>query len=201
VRWGPVCLVAACDFSGTLQHGPSDGAIDAAAIDGPADAAMIDAPPFDVAMCPSTYNRTVVSSQTRYRVIVGDAAFATHHADCNDDLPDKTHLVVFDSPQEATEVAAIAGAFFYFGGVQERGAANPSSAWFGFDGEPLVGAWDPSEPVDIDGVENNEQNLAGSEINAEHWDVGGAVLYNAICECDGVPIPQAVAAMIAAATP
>jgi hypothetical protein len=202
VRWGVLCLLAACGFESTLrQPGSIDAAEDTTKVDAAVDAAIADAPPFDVSMCPSTYNRMVAASQTRYRVIITDANFATHHASCNSDLPGRTHLVVFDSPAEATQVAAIAGAFFYLGGVQAPDSGSPNSGWFGFDGEPLVGTWDPGEPIDIDNVENNEQNLAGSELNAEHWDVGGAVVYNAVCECDGNAIPPQVLTMIAAAIP
>jgi hypothetical protein len=216
---------AACSFQGVGDNPGGDGPIgdpidapfgtpdarvaDAALIDArPADARRPDAMPplpdagFTVALCPPAYNLTSPTSPgSRYRVIDVPAPFATQHADCNDDLPSTwTHLVTFQSQAEAQDAAdMLLAQYFYVGMVQAPNQASPELGWAWFDGSTTLTAWDTgvAQPDDNGGGENNAQNLGvGDAGDGELQDVAGAASYEAVCECDGVPVDPAVAANI-----
>lgn len=207
-------LCAGCSFSpGTA---PSDGQRDGTTarpdsrgdtIDAAPDAKpFLDAPAqsFDPAQCPATYtNNTITSSpNSRYRILGGQQhGFATQYATCNADHPGWTHLVTLSSTDEADQIeAGLDGNQFYVGAVQPADRATPATGWLGFDGQPVPAElWQDDQPNDnADGVENNDQNVAAVDNRSGRLnDVGGSYQFFAVCECDGIAVPQAVADAIA----
>lgn len=178
-----------------------DAAIDASAIDAAIDAPSIDAFVFTPALCPVAYDRTTAAAPgSRFRVITTQAVFSSQHADCKDDAPGWTHLVVFDAQAEASAVGAMISAFFYVGIVQAPSQAGVGQGWFKLTGGAHATSWSsqsPQQPEDGDEyVENNEENLAVAGTNGALYDVIGSTGYRAVCECDGLPIDPTVAALI-----
>lgn len=208
--------VAGCSFPGSSGGGDgppidrADGPIEV--IDGRrSDARPIDARPPDAslpdagfvpALCPSGYNLgSTTSPNSRYRVIDTQAPFATQHADCSDDsAAGWTHLVTFGSQEEAQDAAdMILAQFFYVGLAQPLNQPSPGAGWAWFDGSTTITAWETvlAQPDDQNGSENNVQNLAGADAgNGVLQDVGGQASYEAICECDGIPIDPTVASWL-----
>jgi hypothetical protein len=180
--------------------GDAPGAIDATIADAAPDA-PIDAVPFSPDMCPNGYDQTIGSVPgSRYRRNNNDRPFATHHADCNDDAPGWTHLLVPDTFDESRTAAMWNnGRIKYVGIVQMPGQAQVDTGWFRFTGEPNAIVWDPpDEPNDADGAENGENQLAAIFAEGELFDVAGATNYSAICECDGRAIDPTVATYLPA---
>jgi hypothetical protein len=179
--------------------GDAPGAIDATIADAAPDA-PVDAVPFSVDLCPGNYGDTIGTIPgSRYRRNNNDRPFAVHHADCNDDAPGWTHLLVPDGLGETANAAAWnPGRVKYVGVVQMPGQAALDASWFRFTGEPNIIGWDAqtNEPNDNDGVENGENQLAVIVGEGDLFDVGGANDYSAICECDGRAIDPTVATYI-----
>lgn len=158
---------------------------------------------FDVTQCPTGYtNNTIASSpNSRYRVISTLQHLADHLPLCDADHPGWTHLIVPNTLQEAQEVTAVMNSnIFYVGAVQPKNMAAVDAGWVLYTGEPVPDAvWGAGQPNDNnDNFENNEQNFAaidnaGGKVN----DVNPTFSYMAVCECDGKPIPQTVASVIA----
>lgn len=194
------------DDTVVIADASGDGAIDAAIdadIDAAIDAPMIDAFVFTPSLCPAAYDRTTPSSPgSRYRVITTSAAFAAHHADCNNDHVGWTHLVTFDTQNEAGAVGAmVASGFFYAGIVQAPNQTAINQGWRLFTGGALATAWSQggsfNQPEDAeDYVEDGEESLVVSNTSGLIYDVSGASSYRAACECDGLAIDPTVAAMI-----
>ena len=165
-----------------------------------ADAAPPDAVQFSPEMCPVGYGDTIASVPgSRYRRNNNNVPFAMHHADCNDDAPGWTHLMVPDTLAESMTAAGWnPGRIKYVGVVQAPAQLALDAGWFRFSGEPNVIEWDTfgNEPNDNDGVENGENQLAAILSQGDLFDVGGATDYSAICECDGRGIDPTVAAYI-----
>jgi hypothetical protein len=203
MRAGWFILCAGCSFTLPAEKSIDDGKPADAPADGPADA-PIDAA-FDPAQCPAGYanNGITAAPDSRYRLIDTDAAFATHHVDCNDDKVGWTHLVVLDTVQEAQQIRAIITTRTYYAGVvQPRSSGQPGAGWLLFNGVAMsTGLWQtqPSiQPNDTDGNEDNEQNFAAADDNTGLLnDVSGTASYRGVCECDGHPIPTAVTDAIA----
>lgn len=113
----PWALVGAtaCGFQpsgASPDGGDGDGpAADAPAADGPtvdaagSDALAIDGPSVDAATCPGDYTAAVGAS--RYVVRTTDTSITLARADCDDDLPGRTHLATLeDGDLEAVLTAA-----------------------------------------------------------------------------------------------
>lgn len=143
-----VVVVAACGFNpagGGDDDGPPDDAmidadegdardgdaatidaadVDAADVDAATiDAATIDAPPTDAPldarpMCPASYNVTFQGSRYRFGAIA--VVWSVAAADCDDDLPGRTHLATFEVASQMDGAIS---------------AVNPGNS-----AEPLVGA-------------------------------------------------------------
>lgn len=184
---GLAVLASGCDlvFSAAFVPPPVDAAIDATA----------DAFVFDPSLCPDDY--TLVLSTGRYRVITTAAIASVHVGDCNDDLPEGTHLASTETANEAVlihdKLSLSPVTRYYVGAFQSLGAALPGTDWRVVTGEPLPeGLWDGASPNDGDGTENGAENYGAIYSNA----AGGTFLYDdsatqlggAVCECDGRPI-------------
>jgi hypothetical protein len=195
-------LCAGCSFTLPAEHAIDDGKPADGPTNGAADAS-IDAAVFDPAQCPAGYanNGITASPDSRYRLIDSDAAFATHHVDCNDDKTGWTHLVVLDTVQEAQQIRAIITTRTYYAGVvQPRSSGQPGAGWLLFNGAGMAtGLWQSGQPNDNSGSENNEQNFAAADDGTGLLnDVSGTTSYRGVCECDGKPIPKSVSDTIAA---
>ena len=199
-------VVAGCGFSG--QGAPTDAAMsgDGRRVDSrPGDP---DGPPpiidaaFDPALCPASYDRTVATSPgSRYRYIDVTETFATQHADCNDDHPGWTHLVVFDDLTEGAAIGDFDTSFYkYIGAVQQPSAGAMDQGWFKFTGGAVATGWSGAgggQPDDADdGVEDGDENLAVGAYTGLMHDVSGNSEYRAVCECDGHAIDPTVAGFI-----
>ncbi|MEZ4404588.1 MAG: C-type lectin domain-containing protein [Kofleriaceae bacterium] len=193
-----ILLVAAvgCAFQPTGQAGgaPDGAAADAAVTDGPPgdapspDAEALDAPPIDAVpidaapMCPGYVGG--------YRFVATSQSWRAAEADCEDDAPGRSHLVVIDDTTELVVVAAIAAANTrdVWVGVVRDGTDSTSPAdwaWRWVTGGPATYLpWETGQP----------NNAGGFQLVVElGWttgrlkDVGTAVADAAICECDGRP--------------
>lgn len=171
-----------------------------------ADARPIDAPvgahdtrEFNNANCPSAYERELASSNSRYRVILAPAIYREQHADCADDSTGWTHLATIDDAQELTSLITILPASYtYVGGVQLRDQAMVTAGWRWLDGRPISLSWAASpraQPEDGDAIEDNAENITLLAAGGLH-DETGIRAYSAICECDGVSVDPALAAVI-----
>ncbi|MDQ3365592.1 MAG: hypothetical protein M3680_09200 [Myxococcota bacterium] len=158
----------------------------------------------DTAACPPTYQVSLASSTSRYRVISADALVSVHHADCRADSATGTHLVALDDRQETDELdvvlqtvpAPVLGRF-YVGLVQLQGSASLATGWVGITGRPLDPTlWNAGEPDDLDDIENAREQLAVIDASGRLVDVSGTNPYGAVCECDGLPVDPAVEANI-----
>ncbi|MFT3692781.1 MAG: hypothetical protein QM831_06555 [Kofleriaceae bacterium] len=210
-------LLGGCSFSpgSAPNDGPRDGTahLDTQQVD-PIDAAIDakvyrDAPPssFDVTQCPSSYtNNTITSSpNSRYRFLGGQGhSFGSQYYACSQDHVGWTHLITLNSANEGAQIrAAISTSIFYAGAVQPKDQATPSTGWLGFDGQPVPQeVWQTSQPNDnADGVENNDQNVvAVDDSTGLYNDVQPSYLYAAVCECDGIAVPQNVIDIVDAVT-
>jgi hypothetical protein len=208
---------AACSFSpGQQQSNPGDGPLpidtrDDILIDTPLaiDAKVfLDAPPdapFDPeAQCPAEYAIALndVVSTSRYRLIAASLDWPLHQTDCADDLVGATHLVVFEEVLEAQQLGALVAVpgTFLVGYFQELNQATVGAGWHTLTGDDVAGnstIWAVGQPNDDGGGENNAQNRGfvggGSPLIQD-----GPASFDApaVCECDGKPIPAAIAAML-----
>jgi hypothetical protein len=212
-----VVALASCGFS------PNQGTADASR-DPDADSHLIDAkefhdahgfedahvfmdamtpPAFDPALCPADYSNSTVtaSPNTRYKIIGDMHTFAMHNADCNDDHAGWTHLLVIDSLDEAQQLRSHVGQPYYVGAVQPHDSAGADVGWIALTGaaiDPMFWQHDQPNDNDFTPVENNDQNFAAVDDSSGLLnDVSGAFQYEAVCECDGLPVSAAAAAAIA----
>lgn len=185
---GIALLASGCDriFGSEFVPGaPVDATIDA----------MPDAFVFDPSLCPADY--MLVLSTGRYRVITMAATATAHVDDCNDDLPEGTHLASTETANEAVLIhdalELVPVSRYYVGVFQPLGAASTDADWRVVTGEALpAGLWDGASPDDGDRMENGRENFGAIYSNA----AGGTFLYDehpnvlggAVCECDGRPI-------------
>jgi hypothetical protein len=163
--------------------------------------------PFDLALCPESYNATL-PGPSRYRLISASGSASNQIDACDQDLPGATHLVILETMPEFTSVKgfvdgfadnAIAHNAVWIGGVQQRSALLPGQGWLGFDGAPLLVAWDPDthEPNDGGGLEDRGEQFVFYEHNRKGLaDVPGNMNSGALCECDGKPITASAMAAI-----
>lgn len=162
-------------------------------------------PVFDVTLCPSDYSNTTITSSpgSRYKIITGQQTFAIQNADCNDDHAGWTHLFVIDSITEAQQIRSHVGQAYYVGAVQPHDSADVDAGWLSFTGAAVDPTfWQNGQPNDDDQSfnldETNEQNFAAVDDSSGLLnDVSGAFQYQAVCECDGLPVSAAAAAAIA----
>lgn len=168
----------------------------------PLDDSGIDAPPFDVSLCPQSYNRTLGDHNTadagivtsKYRLITSRANVWTQAATCKADLPGSTHLAVLDDDVEMDGLRALTPIFppltVYVGVVQDPAATDASSGWIHFDGRAVSGSWGSPDP-DNNGMPEAmvHANVADLDIlRAGIHDTVGTQTEGAICECDGKPV-------------
>lgn len=204
-------MMSACGFNPEGEGGPGDDALrvdapapDADDGDGPIaidgaeiDAAMIDArvidapPPIDApdidarVPCPVGYNVTTLSGTYAFRA--GPAVHAVASADCNDDLPGRTHLATYEN--EAAFDADIAAVNPgnntqpYVGGVCTAIDCAVMSNWFWSTGPAIeVSVWETGQP-------NNgaTQKAARAEREGNVWVLNNTESTQSIpyiCECD-----------------
>ena len=202
MRWlATVVFVAGCSFSGSGAPDGTTSVDDAAGGDDappPADA-PIDARRFSVDLCPASYDRTIPGHDgSRYRWLTSFETFATHHADCNDDLPGWTHIVVIDDAVEADGIGEVNTTDYMFvGAVQAPSQGGVDQGWFLFTGAPPTTGWSPvngGQPDDGgDHFESNEENLAMVASTGNMHDATGSNPHPSACECDGRPIDPTIA--------
>jgi hypothetical protein len=209
MRAAALFAVAGCSFAPGRLGEPLGGERDAASdvedaashdavVDGGTDAG------FDPATCPASYTITITGSSSRYRATSSETAFAASHATCNADLPDATHLVSFESATELDDLRVYLvprtiapSRKYYIGAVQMRDQPAAEVGWLVYSGMPLPpNQWAAGQPEDAGGGEDNQQNLATLYIDSGLNDSTGNILYGALCECDGMPIPASVLALI-----
>jgi hypothetical protein len=193
-----LAMLAGCGF----EHGRLDDPTIGSTADGGTDGATAIDTPAPVT-CPSSYTMTLPSTTTKYRVIATPAAFASHHAACNQDQSGGTHLASFETATEAMEMrdAILAmssppGTQFYVGAVQKPSQTTTTTGWYVFTGGPLDPSLWVSTPNDDNAGENNEENLGALNTGDLMHDVTGDLAYPAICECDGLTIDATVASYI-----
>ncbi len=210
-----VAAVGACGFTGPATS-PGDGSVrdgngqkrDGNGGGGGADSSSGGGPDSMTPSCPSSYTITVASSASQYRVVTTNAPWWDHQATCQADLPGMTHLVVFDSVAEQTEVssqlAAIASpptsGWYAVGAVQTMNQPNPGAGWRWLTGGPVATAWATGKPDDGGGGgETNQRNLAAIAPALGLLDIQTqwfSPAVGAICECDGRATDGTVASQI-----
>ena len=197
MRLAWLLVVAGCGFQSPIAStGGSGGA------DGPAapDAG------FDYALCPASYN-AALPGPSRYRLLIDGHVAWAHSDTCSTDLPGATHLVVFEAMPELLSVSAlvntpplgIAGNAIWVGGVQPRTVLLPGDGWLGYDGAPLISAWDTGEPNDGGTETDHSEQFVFLERNRHYLaDRPGNTNLGALCECDGKPVAANATAAITA---
>ncbi|MBA3818131.1 MAG: hypothetical protein H0X17_04520 [Deltaproteobacteria bacterium] len=158
----------------------------------------------DGAACPPTYQVSLASSTSRYRVTSVDQLISAHHALCKADSNTGTHLVALNDQQEMTEldlmlqtVPAPALGRFYVGMVQLPGSSTLAAGWVDITGRSLDPTlWNVGEPDDLDDTENALEQFAVIDSSGRLLDVAGATSYGAVCECDGLPVDATAEATI-----
>jgi hypothetical protein len=161
------------------------------------DALSFDAPGFNVASdCPQSYNAEL-PGPSKYRWILTGGSVGTQIDTCNNDLPGRTHLVVFDSMAEIVSVSmlldnlpdeTVANNQIFVGGVQQAGALLPTDNWIGFDDQALLtGTWANGEPNDNNqGEADHAEQFLMMEHNKHYFSDGAKTnTSGALCECDG----------------
>ena len=158
-------------------------------------APVADAVVTDSEGCPPSYQVSLPSSTSRYRVISENQLMRVHYDACKGDATVGTHIVALDDLTEMTElddvlqgVPAPMFGRFYVGVVQLAGSSTVAAGWIDITGrshDPTL--WKPGEPDDGDGTENAVEQLAVIGPTGQLADVSGGTPYGAICECDGLP--------------
>lgn len=175
------CLLAACRFN--------------------FDPAASDAGP--TTSCPETYTVTLPSTGSRYRVTASVGLPADHQAQCAQDLPGATHLVVLDTFTEMNELDAVLQASpapprdrYYVGAIQRAAQSTLDAGWLLYTGEPVPPElWSTGEPDDLDDVEDGLESDAVMALG-RLVDVSGTSEYGAVCECDGRMLAPEVSALL-----
>jgi hypothetical protein len=199
-------LVAACSYQPVRQDG--DVVADSAPVGIDAEVVADADPPVDAFVpardCPSGYDVVIAGQTSRYRVITTGRRSWEHGDDCIDDELGHTHLVAIDDQAELDGIEALVDATgnlasnkAWIGGVQLRGQATPADGWLAVTGGPLLAIFNPGEPNDNGGTEDNQENFVGLERGRQGLvDFPNNDNLGAICECDGKPVhPQAAAAV------
>lgn len=185
-------VASACGFTpaGDTGDDRQDAAVrDGAGPDGATpdsagpDARAVDAAPIDAPACPAAY--TVDSGGGRYAFRLGPASIATAGADCDDDLPGRTHLATFengDIDAVLTAVAASSVTTVYVGGrCDDALDCDVKSNWFWQGSQAAIPSnlWQGGEPsgdLPFSFVEDqNGWSLLSS---------GGTIARAYLCECD-----------------
>ncbi|HEX4416867.1 MAG TPA: hypothetical protein VH165_03165 [Kofleriaceae bacterium] len=167
--------------------------------------ADVDAHVFNITTdCPASYTAEL-PGPSKYRWILTAAAAGTQIDACNNDLPGRTHLVVFDSMPELMSVSMQVDQLpdnmhqIFVGGVQQAGAVLPTDNWIGFDDQPLLpGTWAGGEPNDNNqGETDHAEQFLMMEHNKHYFSDGAKTNPSgALCECDGKVVgPLATAAI------
>ena len=182
---GVLLLVAGCDSLWNLEHVP------------PSDA-------FDVAQCPSDYDRAFWPG-SRFRVVT-TAIPAWEASDaCNDDAAGATHLAVAATRDKLDAlVGALTteqGVGWWLGAVQPKTvmSPSPSASWLWVTGEPIdPGQWSANEPNDAnDNEADHVEQFAKIDMTRTGLvDILGSMATDVLCECDGRPLTaEAIAAI------
>lgn len=151
------------------------------------DAASGDAP-FDLADCPPSYIELWYPG-SRYRISRGGTAWL-HHDTCAGDAPGLTHLAVIETSEEHVALEARRAAveqIWYVGTVQRRTALTTDQHWLWLTNDAPVLIWHTDEPNDVDESESDhwEQFAVMHSTAFGLIDYDGAVVFDALCECDG----------------
>jgi hypothetical protein len=126
----------------------------------------------DSASCPSTYQLTETGC---YRVELGEATWQAAEADCEDDDPGATHLVVFETTEEHDVVWSLGPAEWDLW----IGLVNDGGGWqWVTGGAPTFSRW---EGDGMDGW------TCGRIVNGEWDDEECPKLQDYACEHDGRP--------------
>jgi hypothetical protein len=199
-------FVAACGFSpNSASSGdapiqidspkPIDAQIDGHDVTSPDAKVFMDAtlPTFDPANCPAGYTNNTISASPNSRYLVTQAgSFGQVNTSCNGGHPGWTHLVVFDTAQEATQIRTAVNGFYYVGAVQPQNQATAATGWLWFTGAAVpANMWQQDQPNDNGGSdqENNEQNVAVSDDSTGLLnDSQTTYNFSGVCECDGLTI-------------
>lgn len=153
-------------------------------------AVMADADLVDAAVtCPPSYTLDT-NAHSAYRVIAtGDGHF-DHAAnacksDQTSDITGYTHLVVIDSAEEHTELAALAAGKPAWVGMHNR-TTPPTYQWITNEPVPVDGYWDVAagEPDNIS-TEHCAIMKANGLLDTNLCDPGGTPGF--VCECDQFP--------------
>lgn len=200
-----VIALGACSFTpgrlAVMQDAAEVEADSSDAADASIEDGMLDAPAFT---CPPAYDITIASTTSSYRAIGAEAAFATHHTDCNNDATGATHLASFETATEIAELTAYlsprtiaASRRYYIGAVQQQNQSSETAGWLVFTGAALpANQWSSGQPNDDGSGENNAENIATLNVDDKLNDATGDVSYGALCECDGVAVPANVLALL-----
>ena len=136
------------DDAATIDAAPIDAvAVDAASID----ALVIDAPP---AGCPASYD--VLRLGTRYRFDPIAAQYGPAKADCEADLPGRTHLATFELYADMTAA------------IDQVNPGAQATPWVGAScatncNAPLAWFWDTGLPIDVRAWAEGQPDAGGNE--------------------------------------
>lgn len=184
-------VASACGFTPAGETGDNgadaavaDGATpDGVTPDGALDARAIDAAPIDAPACPATY--TVMSGGGRYGFRPGPADITGAAADCDDDLPGRTHLATFengDLDAVLTAVGASSVTTAYVGGrCDDALDCDVKNNWFWQRSLVAIPSnlWDSGEPSgDLPFTFVQDRGTWGLLSS------GGTIERAYLCECD-----------------
>jgi hypothetical protein len=156
----------------------------------------IDAAPFDISLCPKSYNRELGPDvASKYRLITSRANVWAQAAACKADLPGATHLVVIGNTAEMDALRADLPLFppltAFVGVVQDPAAQGAAGGWIHFDGRAVSGLWTGPEPDNQQMPEASfHANVAilSTGLGTGLEDTQGTQTQGAFCECDGNPV-------------
>lgn len=202
-----VAVLVGCSYDPLPASNGDDAPIDTSS-DAPQDSvvadATVDTPPdvrsFDPATdCPIEYTISFPAVKSRYRAIGIDRTWPSHFTDCADDLAGATHLIVFDDATELTALGGQALPRFLVGHFQMPNQAAVETGWLGVTGGAADAAlWLSGQPNDNDDAEDGEQDRSFINYNTGTGVQDGPVSFaaEAMCECDGMPIPPQVTLLL-----
>jgi hypothetical protein len=131
--------------------------------------------------CPASYVQMIAGRPQRYHVVSQPLPWADAQADCIDDAPGKTHLVVIDESAEMQGLDLLTGTDVWLGYTDRitegtfRWVTNAQST---FDG------WAQNQPDDAGGAEDCAQQKRAP---AKWYDLSCTDALAYVCECDGIP--------------
>jgi hypothetical protein len=158
------------------EAAPIDADVDAAEVS--IDAAVDALIPPDAIDCPVSYSDIGVAG-SRYRIVTSADGWLAAEVDCEND-GSATHLVVIDGATELAMLDPVVAATVWVG-ISDRidegmflavtGGTPPFQPWRA--GEPNDGIFMPSDCVELDGFEYNDEACGTNR--------------GYVCECDGRP--------------